>query len=411
MYSLIFLFIVLIGTIDYRIPGGSLWDEMIVFVIIALWIVKIIKEDDRIPKHFFPCILAIILMVFIGIAGNILSPYFQESKLAIIKDIFAFIKFPVVMLLAPELIRVTEQDRKKIAKCARVLVVIATLVAIVGYVIDIGVYTNDTTRVLKTFEFFYQHCTFFVSAYVIVLAALIEESIKKNRYYIILCCALLFMTQRTKAYFIIALVLGIMIIGSDVVVKFFKMIPNKVKIKWKYFVVAAVVLVIAAWIIGKDKVLYHFQYGLWAARPALYIVGTFLARDFFPIGSGFGTFASSLSGEYYSNLYYMYGIAGVNGMTPEAYSYMGDVFWPYIYGQLGVLGFMLYIAVIVYFFIMHLRKVKNRNQLIVFLVIWVYALFASTAEAFFTNGTALQMALALVLFIGGKTTQGNRRIS
>ena len=93
--------------------------------------------------------------------------------------------------------------------------------------------------------------------------------------------------------------------------------------------------------LAKDKVAYYFSYGLTAARPALYLVGLRIVRDFFPIGSGFGTFASSLSGEYYSSLYGNYGISGVMGLTQTDYSYMADVFWPYIYGQLGVLGLSL----------------------------------------------------------------------
>lgn len=410
MYSLIFLFIVLIGTIDYRIPLGSFWDEAVVLIVIALWIFKLICDDDRIPRHFFVCVLAVILMLAIGIAGNLLHPGYQESIVAIVKDIFAFIKFPIVMLLAPELIKPTEKDRKKIEKIAKILVVVTIVFAVVGYVVDIGVYANDVTRVLKTFEFFYQHCTFFVFSYVIVLVALINKSMKKNCVYILMCCFLLFMTQRTKAYFVIALVLFIMVVGSDVVTKFFKLIPNKVKIKSKYFVCAAVLLLIAGWMLGKDKILYHFQYGLSAARPALYIVGIFLARDYFPIGSGFGTFASFLSGEYYSNVYYEYGISTVMGMRPESYSFIGDVFWPYIYGQLGVLGLILFVMIVVCFFVKHLRKVANKNQLVVFLIIWIYALFASTAEAFFTNGSAIQMALALALFVGNKEGKIDRRI-
>lgn len=400
MYNLLFLFIVLIGAVDFRIPLGSYWDEAVVFIVILLWIYKVLTKDDRISPYVFPCIGVILGLICLGLLGNVLHPGYQESVVAILKDILAFIKFPVVMILAPELIKPTEKDKKMIVKSAKVLVVVAAFFAVVGYFVDIGMYITDWSRILKSFQFIYQHCTFFVSAYVMVLVALVNDSIRKNRGYILLCCGLLLITQRTKAYLVILLTLAIMIVGKEVVAKLFSMRPKKVKIKGKYIAVALIAVVLVIWFIGKDKIAYYFGYGLTAARPAMYIVGIYLLFDFFPIGSGFGTFASFLSGEYYSKIYYQYKLSTVLGMRPTEYNYMGDVFWPWIYGQLGIIGLIGYVYLIVVFFKVQLKRVCNSNQLMAFLLIWAYALFASTAEAYFTNSTAMQMALGLALFIG-----------
>lgn len=404
MYNLLFLFIVLIGAVDFRIPLGSYWDEAVLFIVVILWIYKVLTKDDRISSYVFPCIGVTLGLVGIGLLGNVVHSGFQESIVAILKDILAFVKFPVVMLLAPEIIKPTEKDKKLMAKSAKVLVIIAAFFAVVGFFVDIGMYITDWSRILKSYQFIYQHCTFFVSAYVMVLVALVNDSIRKNRLYILLCCGLLLITQRTKAYIVILLVLGIMVVGKETIVKLFSMRPKRVKIKGKYIAWALIAAVFVVWLVGKDKIAYYFGYGLTAARPAMYIVGIYLMFDFFPLGSGFGTFASFLSGEYYSNIYYQYKLSTVLGMRPTDFSYMGDVFWPWIYGQLGIVGLIGYVYLIIVFFKERLKLVCNSDQLMAFLIIWVYALFASTAEAYFTNSTAMQMALGLALFIGRNET-------
>jgi hypothetical protein len=122
--------------------------------------------------------------------------------------------------------------------------------------------------------------------------------------------------------------------------------------------------------------------------------------DFFPLGSGFGTFASYLSGRYYSNIYDLYGISNVIGMTREKYNYISDVFWPYIYAQFGIFGLALYVKLIFSLFIRQFRSNITNGSRLAVAAVWVYALIASTSEAYFTNGTGVQMALFLSLIIG-----------
>ena len=44
-----------------------------------------------------------------------------------------------------------------------------------------------------------------------------------------------------------------------------------------------------------------------APRAELFIFGIITAIKYFPIGSGFSTYASSMAVSYYSKLYYIYG--------------------------------------------------------------------------------------------------------
>ena len=122
--------------------------------------------------------------------------------------------------------------------------------------------------------------------------------------------------------------------------------------------------------------------------------------DYFPFGSGFGTFASTLSVEEYSKVYSMYGIQNVLGLVEGHAAFAGDVFWPCIYGQLGIIGLLLYLHML---WNILQPIIKNRNissVRLAQLVLWLYALVASTAEAYFTNSSGVQFAFVVVGLLG-----------
>ena len=408
MYYLLFLFIIYGGMIDFRIGFLNYWDEITVLIVLLLWLKKGILKSVKKDKNTLRLYLILISLIGIGIISNVIHAGIQSSYVAIIKDVFAFLKFPIVMLLMPGICNLTPSKISKLCKLCKTLVCITMTVAIIGYIFDIGAYVYEPGRMLKTFEFYYRHTTFFVSSYVCILVVFIQDSIKNNKMYILLTCLLLFLSQRTKAFFIIAIILGILIIGENRIKKLYFEVANKLRFKKKYIYIVLIVGILAAWMLGKDKVAYYFSYGVGAARPALYIVGIRIMIDYFPFGSGWGTFASYISGEYYSGLYDRYEISNVNGLTRENYAYVGDVFWPYIYAQLGMIGLFAYIFLMFKLFMKQLVNLKKYDTIIAFVVLWLYALFASSAEAYFINPTGVRMAIMLKLFIKNETVNSER---
>ena len=202
-----------------------------------------------------------------------------------------------------------------------------------------------------------------------------------------------------------------MFVGLNRLSILFKRSGDYFKTKKGHIIPAALVLVIAAWLFARGRVNLFWQYGLSAARPALYMKGINIAQDMFPVGSGFASFASSLSGEYYSGVYARYGISAIIGLTKESFAYMADAFPPYIYGQFGFLGLALYILMIYRTIKYHMRLSVNYNALAAILVLWLYMIFASTAETVFTNATSVQFAMMipLILKLGNGTLSNNWR--
>lgn len=403
MNNLLFLFIVFIPLLDFRISGFGYWDEMIFFIIIAIGALSLDVRSGmlRIRSFQLKQYAIVLTLVVLGVCGNLFHPGIQSSNIVMLKDVLALIKFPITMIFLSTMDYSKYQGKitHGAAKICKILLIIMAIFALIGYFVNMGVYTSEV-RFVKCYKFFFQHPTFYVFSCVMILAVLVTDSIKKNRGYLLLNCLLIFMAQRTKGYLVIVLLLAIILFGESRLSKLFNRINGKTKIKRKYVVIVCAVVIAVGWVIGKSKLISYMSWGLTAARPALYLVGLQIASDMFPFGSGFGTFASYLSGESYSNIYSMYGISGVWGITQEKYNYISDTFWPYIYGQFGYFGLLAYVFLIFGIIKNQFSKISNYNRIIAFFIIWVYAIFASGAEAFFTNGTGIQMAIILGVFIG-----------
>lgn len=84
-------------------------------------------------------------------------------------------------------------------------------------------------------------------------------------------------------------------------------------------------------------------------RIGMYLASFNIASDFFPSGSGFGSFGSlaSISGGY-SELYYTYGVDNIGSNSPAAVAEgahtLLDTFWPHIIAELGYIGSFLYLS-------------------------------------------------------------------
>lgn len=80
------------------------------------------------------------------------------------------------------------------------------------------------------------------------------------------------------------------------------------------------------------------------ARSRLYSVGEKIANDNFPLGVGFGRFASYPSRIYYSPVYQQYNLNLVYGLSREYPKFIDDTSWPAVIGETGYGGFAIYVV-------------------------------------------------------------------
>ena len=84
------------------------------------------------------------------------------------------------------------------------------------------------------------------------------------------------------------------------------------------------------------------------ARPALYYQSVNIANDFFPLGSGQGTFGSIPVNMIYNQIYYDYGLDGIYGLGETGDDFKMDTHWSSILGENGYLGTILYLMLFCY---------------------------------------------------------------
>lgn len=403
MYAVMFLWLLFYDFVEANVPFVNYWDELAACLVLC-WGAYDFRRNPKMDKGEWldwGCLLA---LVAIGALGNVVHPGLQTAKVAILKDVMALVKFPVIFFVFARRSVARETQEKilgDLAKISRLFVLAALLGLVIGRFADLGFYTGEV-RIVPTYQFVFSHPTFYISSCVMATAALIAESIRKNRVFLLLDCLLIFMAQRSKGYIFIAFLVMFVLLGETWVVRILTLIfgSREEKIKPGRLLLAAAVLGLVIFVVGKPRIEQQFNAPVPIPRTTLMAVGLIILKDYFPLGSGFGTFASYLSGRYYSNIYDLYGISNVMGMTREEYNFISDVFWPYIYGQFGVFGLLIYAKLIFGIFIRQFRAdISNGSQLAV-AVVWIYSLVASTSEAYFTNGTGVQMALFLALLIG-----------
>lgn len=83
------------------------------------------------------------------------------------------------------------------------------------------------------------------------------------------------------------------------------------------------------------------------ARARLYTTGDRIADDNFPLGVGFGRFASYPSRLYYSPVYQQYELNYDWGLSRKYPQFIDDTSWPTVIGETGYGGFLIYLAGII----------------------------------------------------------------
>lgn len=151
-------------------------------------------------------------------------------------------------------------------------------------------------------------------------------------------CMLVCMKVKSIGFFVIAFFLTINI------KRMFKSL--RLNFKTIFFILFGVILMMI--FIWDRFQTFYIENGVWAnsvedmyARPALYYTAWEILKDYFPFGSGFGTFASHASGVYYSRLYYDYGIFNIYGLQSDGYNFVSDTYFP-VLAQFGVVGVWLF---------------------------------------------------------------------
>ncbi len=403
-YSYIFIILVIMFVVQNPLqtilPPMRYMDELFAACIVPLIIIRGIKNNFycTVSLRLLLVIVFLFLFVICGIYSNLTLRY-QPVQTAL-ADVYLNLKFFLAigagyLLFIDSDINYVFCDSWKWVKKISVLLFFLCVCDLVFHI-----FPSEMRYGLRVVYLFYSVHTYLVAACVFLCALLLRlYEYYKDAVFPYLCMLgfVTICTLRMKA------------IGAIICIFFIYFIICR---KRKEFgVITWITIGLAMSLVASRQFLYYFySMGTESARAALTQVSFRIARDYFPLGCGFGTFASAFSNQPYSKVYYLYHIQNVWGISKNYSSFISDTFWPMILGQNGYLGLIFYIVVLVilFSFFFELRK-YNACSFASALTGILYLLISSTSESAFVNTMAVSLAFLLGVHLANLKNIKDRR--
>ncbi|MBQ4282820.1 MAG: hypothetical protein IJB96_02705 [Lachnospira sp.] len=319
-----FLLLVISVPLSIKQNGSNMWNKLEIKILFILLIISVL-----------------------GVVSNITSGI-ERKYSGIILDFFNLVRFFGAYAFTRVLLsrRNKTQVKNALNTISRLTVLIMIVLYLAGFIIGLGVLDwSDLRFGIPSFKFIFENsgsCSNFLVFFLVILVA--GKNRFKNDIYIGLVLFLLCCTLRFKSFAVVAFFLCLYL-GNN-----FK--HSKV--------IKPMLASIAAVFVGWEQFLNYYVENTKTPRSVLLQYGIKTANRYFPLGSGFGTYGSSVAANDYSPLYYEYGFAntwtlGVNG------GLLNDNFWPMICAQYGWFGFVLYIVMFIYIYML-VKKSTDGNE-------------------------------------------------
>jgi hypothetical protein len=98
-----------------------------------------------------------------------------------------------------------------------------------------------------------------------------------------------------------------------------------------------------------------------SARARLYDTGAEIASKDFPLGAGFGRFATYASRLYYSPVYQQFNLNNIWGLSRKYSQFIDDTSWPGVIGETGYGGLVIYLLGLVALVFALIKRMRASN--------------------------------------------------
>ena len=411
-----FIFITLIWILVFQSPLEKVWDpfsyidEIVALIgaVLGVYDIVIVRKCRPSKEQMIVGVL-ITAFVVTGLAGNLIYQY-QPIKSVII-DLYTNLKFFFAVGTGYYLFKNAEwKDLENVATVnARLIVFFIFILFLVDRVLNI--WPAEVRYGIKSVILFYHHMTYLAGAMAFIVVLLTIFYQKKNLPYIAMALVIIAFTLRSKAIVAVLAYIAMFV--------FFLVLKKKLKL-W-YLAVLGIAGIVIAW----PKISYYFiELAGHSARSVFLITSLLIMKEYFPIGTGFGTFGSAEAAKNYSPVYYKYNfhlnyeLRNVNDLETAleliennewlsaqyannpnflyGQNFMSDHFWPIIFGQTGAIGTVIFLVILCYFVYKCLKLYEyNLYSYVGVMFVFVYILISSIAEPAFHNAVAIPLAIAV----------------
>lgn len=369
----------------------------------------IFERNHKRTKEQWIIVALMAVLAGAGLAGNLIYRY-QPLKVVAV-DLFTNFKFFLAMGTGYYLFQNATWSTLENAavKSAKIIMAIVSCVFLADRVMNL--YPAEVRYGIKSAVLFYSHPTYLAGSMAFLVAVLTVFFDKKNVPFILMGLALIAFTLRSKAIASAAMYVALFVVFAVL----------KWKLRLWYIAAAVAVCVLLAW----PQIRFYFiELGGTSARSVMLATSLLIMKDYFPIGTGFGTFGSAEAAKNYSPVYIQYkfnenfelrDISDVENTMRlihqqdwlvEAFqhnpdiiyenAFLNDQFWPIIFGQTGVIGtlaFMLLLGAQIWY-CFHANRIHEYAYVGVLFAI-TYLLIASIAEPAFHNAVAIPLGVVM----------------
>lgn len=375
-YIFIVLYLIL-GVITYDFVqnkiGFSYTDELLAVFLLMAWFLRAKSKSNG--MYFVLFVFVLYLLNSLLRPNNVIPAIFSDF----IQQLKPFIGFFTILDLG---LTLDSYYKVKLCRLCEILAVIVLPVGLIniggGDIMDefLGGYARYSTI-----------CVCLGSTYFVF-----SEHKKKDIVIMLLIFSIGLLGLRSKMFGLYA--------ASVVILLFWKIDMNSRLVNPKtivFLVIGICAILWAAW----DKVHFYFIEGFEAenmfARPMLYVKSLEILHDFPFLGSGFGSYATDASAQYYSPLYFKYNLY----LSPEIGNglFISDTYFP-VLAQFGYIG----VALFLYFWYWIIKQAKyyfDYTGNIVFfkmvVLIVVFFFIESIADSTFTQNRGMYMMSLLAV--------------
>jgi len=395
---IIFSVILLVFFYDYFNSFLGFYDEFFsLFSFIIILNKVLFNKKLLLYKREIYITISLFFLLIIGLLSNYHSHKlgkFTDGK-AIIGDIINFYKafaaYFGIRFLAKKI--VSRRILIKLSRIAEIAFYILIVFLVLDFIFDI--FPQFTRFGIHSYQLFFTHTSRFSFAFIFIFLILFPKYFDYKNYFLVFVLILGLFSLRVKyfAFFIISIIL---IFYGKKVAK----IPRKTLLAVLGFILLAISLFF------KDHILMYFSLNTGWSRGEILATSFKIGNDFFPFGTGFGSFSSYFSGRYYSWVYEAYGIQDVYGISKVYWGFIADQFWPMVLGQFGYFGLLAFLLIVYNFlmlFIINIKKSSNttlkKRYMYSALFGLLFLIIDSSSDAIFTQNRAVVIFILFGLFV------------
>lgn len=371
------------------LPPLGYFDEIIALLAFLYFLTS--RKAFKNHKYAPLLTLSAVLLLW-GLLCNLLYKI-QPHPMAIVEDILSNFKFIFIYLGIAEYLRRKGVNTKAVLKTVLPLIKIFMgmlfVLACANLVTDIGM-SSEVRYGFRGFSFIYgaaghviNQCTYFL----VLLLAENELLGRKNVVWKLMCLFTMVTTLKSRALVLVAVYFALY---------YFFMLRKKRRLGLEIGVIG-----IIAFLIGYSNFETYFLLNERAPR-AMFVNGAIkLVKQYFPFGTGFGTFGSSAAGHYYSSLYYLLGFSNRWGMTPDNQLFINDNYLPMIFAEFGLIMGIVFCVLIYRYSRNVLTDEKVSMSPRVKMVTWFFlanVLLSSIQSSYLASFTVVVFSIFYFLF-------------